>query len=409
GDGPRTVFVRHPESFFRKGLYQDNGVDYPDNAARFSLFARAVTTWAVESEPPPDIVHGNDWQSALAAVMIKLLPAGAIPAGKCRTVLTVHNLGYQGLFEPDAWSSLDLPPDLFGPQALEFYGRVNFLKGGLLYADLLTTVSERYAREVQTPELGMGLDGVLRARAEALRGITNGIDGSWTPRSDPYLPEPFDRDRPFGGDGHSGKLAARRALRDRLRLPGDRPGPLVVMIGRLVDAKGLDIVTEALDALMERPLQLAVLGTGLSHYESYLREAQKRHAGKLAIEPDVSEPMRHLALGGADALLMPSHYEPCGEHQMMSVAYGTLPIVRATGGLDDTVIDVTSDPSSGYGFKFQEHDAGSLLSAIDRAVALHRQPDVWLALMRRAMALDFSWDRAAGRYERAYREALGER
>jgi starch synthase len=387
------------EYYDRPGLYGGPEGDYTDNAERFAFFCRAAVAFATRLRPPPDVVHCHDWHTALVPLLAR---AASDPwLTQVPTVLTIHNLGYQGVFPAGVWPVLGLDARYFTQEHLEFYGSVNFLKGGLVSARALTTVSRRYAEEILTPEHGHGLDGVLRKRRNALVGIVNGVDyARWDPRHDPHLAAPY------GPDDLSGKARCKHALQTTVGLPARTETPLIGMISRLAEQKGLDLVTAALPALLGRDLQLVILGRGDRRYEDALGDAARAHPTKLAVRFAFDDALAHQIEGGADAFLMPSHYEPCGLNQMYSLRYGTVPIVRATGGLDDTIVDIDANPGDGTGFKFADYTTESLLGAVERALTVYQHTHVWERTMRRGMAADFSWQRSAAEYLRVYQRLL---
>jgi starch synthase len=318
--------------------------------------------------------------------------------------MTVHNLGYQGVFPPDVWPLLGIDPRWFHPEHLEFYGDVNFLKAGLVFADLLTTVSPRYAQEIQEPEYGYGLDGVLRARRVDVRGILNGIDTTrWNPARDPHVAAHF------GPDDLTGKAVCKRALQTSWGLPAAPRVPVLAMVTRLAEQKGIDLVAAALPDLLAMDLQLVILGRGDRRYEQWLADAGRRDPSRLAVRLAFDEALSHQVEAGADAFLMPSRYEPCGLNQMYSLRYGTVPVVRATGGLDDTVDDVDAAADTGTGFKFRDYASRALVDAVRRALRVYADPPRWERIMREGMRRDFSWQRAAGAYLDVYRELLARR
>ena len=401
--GVAVSFVVADDYFGRNGLYGDAGGDYGDNAERFAFFAHAVVAFAARLDPPPDLIHCHDWPTGLVPALLR---TGAAPASLGRTpaVMTVHNLGYQGVFPPDVWPLLGLDARWFDPAHLEFHGNVNFLKAGLVFADLITTVSPRYAQEIQEPEYGYGLDGVLRARRGDLRGILNGIDTNrWDPARDPHVAARF------GPDDLRGKAVCKRALQTAWALPAAPRVPVLAMVTRLAEQKGIDLVAAALPELLAMDLQLVILGSGDRRYEQWLSEAGRRDPSRLAARLAFDEVLSHQVEAGADALLMPSRYEPCGLNQMYSLRYGTVPVVRATGGLDDTVEDVDAAPDTGTGFKFRDYASPALVGAVRRALRVYADSPRWERIMREGMRGDFSWHRAAGAYLDVYRELLARR
>ncbi|CBE69631.1 MAG: glycogen synthase GlgA [Candidatus Methylomirabilis oxygeniifera] len=397
-----VYFVRHDPSFDRDGLYQTvSAEDYPDNAERFALFCRAALEVCRRVDFQPEVLHANDWQTALLPIYLKTTLRSDHFFQRTATVFTIHNLGYQGLFPPEALSGLMLPRELFTPAGLEFYGKINLLKGGLLFADLLTTVSRRYSQEIQTVDQGFGLDGVLRQRHGDLFGVLNGIDPEeWSPAGDPHIAAHYTV------DDLSGKAQCKADLQRRLKLPVRETVPLLAVISRLAWQKGLDLLHDILDTLMTLNVQLVLLGSGEKQLETAFREAAAKHPSTLAVRIGFDLPLSHQIEAGADLFLMPSRYEPCGLNQMYSLAYGTIPVVRATGGLDDTVVRFDPETGQGNGFKFEDATAPAFLQAIRQALALYRKKAPWPRLITNAMTADFTWDRSAGEYEQFYRRAV---
>jgi starch synthase len=394
---PDVVLVEH-ERFYgsRRGLYGDGAHDYPDNAERFAHLSRAALALPAALGLRPAIVHANDWQTGLAPYLLRHEHAGDPALAGARTVFTIHNLAYQGVFPKQVVPFLGLPWDVFRVDAMEFFDRVSFMKAGLSFADALTTVSPTYAREILTPDGGVGLDPVLRHRRHALHGILNGIDvGEWDPARDPHLPAHYSaRDL-------SGKGACKASLQRELGLPVRPDVPLVAMVSRLVDQKGVDLVVGALGQLATREVQLAVLGTGSPAYEEAFRRAAAAQPSQVAVRIGFDEGLAHRLEAGADLFLMPSRFEPCGLNQMYSLRYGTVPVVRAVGGLDDTVEDYDGW-TRGTGFKFREYTREALLLALRRALDTYRDRRAWRGLVLRGMSQDFSWGRSARAYEALY-------
>ncbi len=392
--GTTFYFLEAPALFDRDQLYGDSSGDYPDNAVRFAVLSRAALAVARRIFRP-DILHCHDWQTALAPVYLRTLFQYDPTFIGMKTVLTIHNLGYQGLFPPNVLPQIGLDRGLFTVDALEFYGKVNFLKGGLLFSDALTTVSCGYAAEIQTDEYGFGLDGVLRARATGLHGILNGVDYSnWNPATDPHLTAHYSV------EDLSGKHECKRELVREFGLPEtamDRP--LLGVVSRLAAQKGTDLLLEVAPQLAAHDLYLVVLGAGDAVYEAGLRAVAAAHPRHVGLEIGYDEALAHKIEAGADILLMPSRYEPSGLNQMYSLRYGTVPVVRATGGLDDTI-------DEGTGFKFREYSAPALLAAIREASAAFEDRPGWEALMRRGMQKDFSWRVSAAEYAALYRKLL---
>lgn len=402
---PRVWFVEHAPYFDRPGLYGEGGQDYPDNLERFAFFCRAVLAWLDRTDWKPHVVHCNDWQTALVPVYLRT--CGRADWDGIATVLTVHNLAYQGLFPADRFSVLGLPDHLFDPEYLEFWGQVNLLKGGLVFADILNTVSETYSKEIQTPELGCGLDALLGQRAADLYGILNGVDYSvWDPRNDPYLPARY------GPEDLSGKTVCKAALQPEVGLREEPRVVLFGMVSRLVEQKGVDLVVACADRFPDSGAQLVLLGTGEPRYEAQLREAERRHPGWVAVRIGFDERLAHWIEAGCDAFLMPSRYEPSGLNQLYSLRYGTVPVVRRTGGLADSVVDATPEAlerGTANGFVFEEYSVEAFWGAVSRALAAYRDPAVWGRLVRAGMAADFSWECAATRYLDLYRLARSKR
>jgi starch synthase len=371
------------------GPYQDAaGNDWGDNALRFAVLSKAASLLGGGGAPAgwrPDCVHCNDWPAALAAAYLRF--DGAATA----SVITVHNLAFQGNFDAALLGRLGLPAHSFSLDGLEFHGRLSFLKAGLAYADAITTVSPTYAREVQTPQLGCGMDGVLRRRRESLTGILNGIDtAAWNPATDPLIAERYD------ALSLARKARNKAALQGRLGLDRDPDVPLLGVVSRLTHQKGSDLIAAAVDALSGLPAQLAVLGKGDAAMEAALGAAAARHPGQVAVQVGFDESLAHAIEAGADLFLMPSRYEPCGLNQMYSQRYGTLPVAHATGGLVDTIEDGST------GFLFAPAESGALVAAVRRALQLRRHAAGWRELQRRAMQRDFSWSAAARQYAGLY-------
>ncbi len=397
-----TLLLAAPRFFDRDGLYGEDGHDYPDNAARFTFFCRAALEWLRGLGTPPDVVHCHDWQAALAPAMLRGTAALYPELRRVRLVQTVHNLAYQGRFPAAHWHLLNLDARYFTSDWLEAWGEIDFLKAGLVFADVLTTVSPRYAREIQTPEYGEGLDGVLRARAGRLRGILNGIDYRvWNPAIDPVLPARYDV-----GD-LVGKARCKADLQAALGLRPDSEGPLFAIVSRLAWQKGIDVALDALPAVLaSSAAQLVTLGSGDAELERRLHELAAHFPDRVAVHTGMDEPLAHRIVAGADLFLMPSRYEPCGLSQMYSVRYGTAPVVHATGGLDDTVADFDPATGQGTGFKFAPCTAEALRDALTRAVAVRRDAAAWRRLQENAMREDFSWERSARAYRTLYSALL---
>ena len=390
----RYVFLQNPW-YDRKELYGEGGRDYRDNHKRFAFLCAGALEAARQQNFIPDAVHAHDWQGALVPLILKRGWAARPPPFRARCVFTIHNMAYQGVFPREAMAELSLPGDLFHSEALEFYGSLNLMKAGLVFADKLATVSPTYAKEiVESPETGAGLEGLLRHRAADLVGIMNGVDYErWSPESDP------DIEQRYSPQDLSGKAVCKAALQRELGLTVDPESMLCAAIGRLVHQKGYDILAQALPAIMERKVQVALLGTGDAALEEEFIALSLKYPGRLSVQLKFDDRLAHRMESGADAFLMPSRFEPCGLNQLYSLRYGTLPIVHAVGGLVDSI----KEGPEGWGFLFAEESPKELVAAIDRALALFKNAAAWQAAMRRAMARDHSWDRAAGQYEALYR------
>ncbi|HEB98954.1 MAG TPA: glycogen synthase GlgA [Thiotrichales bacterium] len=399
----KVWLVDAPACFDRPGnpYVGPDGHDWPDNAWRFAVFARALVEIARDRAGlgwRPDVLHANDWQTGLAPALLTLEPER--PA----TVFTIHNLAYQGLFDRATFAALGLPAQWWHYEALEFHGQLSFIKGGLAFADQLTTVSPTYAEEICTPAFGYGLEGLLAHRREALTGILNGADYEhWNPGKDPHLPAHYN------GRSLKGKAENKAALQREFNLPEEPGVPLLAHIGRLVEQKGVDLILDCLPALMEKRLQLVILGSGEAGLETALREAAAAHPDRIGVRIGYDEPLAHRIEAGADIFLMPSRFEPCGLNQIYSLRYGTVPVVRRTGGLADTVVDATEESlrdGTATGFQFDAAEAGALQAAIERALGLYAQPPVWRRIQAAGMRQDFSWKKSARRYTEIYQRAL---
>ena len=394
-DAATTIyFLEAPKLYDREAIYGDVSGDYPDNAVRFAVLSRAALAVA-RRVFRPHIVHCHDWQTALTSVYLRKLFSSDPTFIGMKTVFTIHNLGYQGLFPPSVLPQIGLDGSLFTTGALEFYGKVNLLKGGLVFSDALTTVSKGYATEIQTDEYGFGLDGVLRARSADLYGILNGVDYlDWNPATDTHLAAHYS------AEDLSGKRECKRDLLREFAFPDAAlERPLLGVVSRLASQKGTDLILDAAPQIAADGLSLVALGAGDALYEARLREVAAAYPDHIRVEIGYDEALAHKIEAGADIFLMPSRYEPSGLNQMYSLRYGTIPVVRATGGLDDTI-------DEGTGFKFLEYSAPALLAAIREASAAFEKQPVWEAMMRRGMQKDFSWRASAAEYAALYRKLL---
>ena len=403
-EGVRHLFIDAPELFDRPDVYGPQGGEYADNAERFATFCRAVME-ATKQLGVPDIFHVHDWQSSLIPVYLRTTYAADPAFHSAATVLTIHNAAYQGRFPPNTTEQLLFPWDVFTMDRLEQFDRFNFLKGGIVFADMLTTVSHKYAEEIQTAEFGEQLEGVLKARGADLRGILNGVDYSrWDPAADRNLAAHYTADDP------EGKAACRADLLHAFGLEHvAAETPIIGIVSRLATQKGFDMVARIAEELMTRNVVVTALGTGEPYYENFFRDWAYRHRGSVAALIKYDESLAHKLEAGADIFLMPSRYEPCGLNQIYSLKYGTVPVVRATGGLDDTIEEWNAEEKSGTGFKFHGYDPRDLLGAIDRAIAAFKNKDAWKALMRNGMEKDYSWTGPARQYAEVYEEAARKR
>jgi len=388
-----------PQLFVRPALYALPDGEFPDNAVRFAFFARAAVA-ALAAVGGIDVVHAHDWQACLVPLLLAEGLVEASPVSRARTVVTVHNLAYQGTYPPWVLDACGLPRSLFTVQRLEYYGQVNFLKGGLVTADAVTTVSPTYAREILTPAFGCGLEGVLAGRRNPPVGILNGLDTAvWDPATDPALPRAFD-----ATSVTAGKKAAKAELAASTGLDGERP--LAAMVSRLAEQKGADLVSGALDELLGLGFDLVVLGTGERRYEELLRAAQLAHPGRISLQARFDERLAHLIYAASDCFLMPSRYEPCGLGQMIAMRYGSIPVVHATGGLADTVTDIDAG-DHGTGIVLDELSVSGLGRAAGRARALLDDVRATLRVRRAGMARDVSWTASARSYVALYRSLGG--
>jgi starch synthase len=403
-EGVRFWLVDCPPYFDREEIYGTGGGDYPDSSARFSLLSRAALECAASVGERPAVIHAHDWQAGLVPVYLRER-FGRHPAFQgTGTVFTIHNLAYQGIFPREVLPQLDLPPEVFTGDGLEFWNNVSFLKAGINYSGVVTTVSRRYATEIQTSEQGFGFEGILQRRANVLVGIRNGVDTRvWNPELDPLLPARY-------GEGDmSGKADVKRALLARFGIdgPGQWARPVVGMVSRMVDQKGLDLMAGAVasGALQALDASFVILGTGAPVYEAMWRDLALRHPRRVAVRVGFSEESAHLIEGGADIFLMPSRFEPCGLNQMYSLRYGTVPVVRATGGLDDTVQQVDEATGAGTGFKFEPYTTEAMMDALRRALVWFARPAAWRRIQLAGMAQDNSWDASAREYVAVYERA----
>lgn len=398
-DGVPVYFLKRDEFYDRSNLYGTPEGDYFDNLERFAFFSRGVLEALKARGFEPDVIHCNDWQTGLIPAYLKDSYKNDLYYSKTATVFTIHNLAYQGLFPGKLYDITGLSQDLFHPEGLEFWGQANLLKAGLVYSEILTTVSEAYSREIQTPEYGWGLEGLLKKRKNDLFGVLNGVDyNEWNPEIDKSIPANYSiRDM-------KGKAVCRKALLKEFGLKLRSETPVIGIISRLADQKGFDILSQAMPELMGLNIGLVILGSGDRTYQELLKKLEGEYPRKLAVKIAFDNNLSHLVEAGSDMILMPSRYEPCGLNQIYSLKYGTVPVVRATGGLDDTVKDYRGD--EGNGFKFKEYSAEALLNKVKEAVRVFDDKKAWDALRKRGMTEDFSWENSAKKYVNLYELAL---
>ncbi len=398
--GVRFYFVDYPPYFDREALYGSPAGDYPDNAERFALFSRAVLE-ASKVLGVPHVFHCHDWQSALVPVMLRTLYTEDPAFREVATVFTIHNMGYQGLFPPDTLPLLTLPWELLTISKMEFFGQVNFLKGALVLSDFVTTVSKKYSQEIQTTEYGFGLEGVLRNRAATVTGILNGVDyEEWSPQTDKFIAAKYSP------QDLSGKLQCKHDLLHAFGITSaDSKMPVIGIVSRFAAQKGFDLIAQIMDRLALEEMIVVALGTGDKLYEEMFLRLNKQFPNKISAKVAFDNAIAHKIEAGADMFLMPSRYEPCGLNQIYSLKYGTVPIVRATGGLDDTIDPWDARSGKGTGFKFSDYTGEALLATIKQALLAYHDPSSWQTLMRNGMGRDFSWGASAREYGKIYERA----
>jgi starch synthase len=400
GGGVEYYFVEYPPFFDRDSLYGGPAGDYPDNAERFALFSRAVLE-ASKILGVPQVFHCHDWQTALIPIMLRTFYAEDPAFREVATVFTIHNMGYQGLFPPDTLPLLMLPWELFTISKMEFFGQVNFLKGALVLSDFVTTVSKKYSQEIQTTENGFGLDGVLRNRAATVAGILNGVDyNEWSPQSDKFVVAKYS------AQDLDGKQQCKKDLLNAFGIANPNLKiPVIGIVSRFAAQKGFDLITQVIDRLAREEVIMVVLGSGDKPYEEMFQRLHRQFPNKIAVKVAFDNSIAHKIEAGADMFLMPSRYEPCGLNQIYSLKYGTVPIVRATGGLDDTIEPWDARTGKGTGFKFSEYTGEALLATVKQALLAYRDPSSWQTLMRNGMNRDFSWGASAREYVKVYERA----
>lgn len=398
--GVRYFFVDDPGYFDRDGIYGGSAGDFPDNAERYSEFCRATIEIA-KHVWPADVIHCHDWQTALVPVFLRSLYAADPLVKDIPVIFTIHNLGYQGQFPAAVLDRAGIPPEVYNPAGLEYYGDVNLLKGGLVYSDYLTTVSKKYAEEIQTPEFGFGLDGVVRSRRDHVVGILNGVDYSvWNPEKDKLIAATYS------AKDLTGKHACKKELLEIFGLsPEHETRPVLGIVSRFADQKGFDLIAAVAPELMLEDVILTVLGTGERRYEELFETLANEFPGRVGVRIAYDNELAHKIEAGADMFLMPSRYEPCGLNQIYSLKYGTVPIVRATGGLDDTVESFDVQHGTGTGFKFEPYTGAALLDAVRQALHHFADERIWKRIQLNGMSKDFSWKRPATEYAKLYKTA----
>ena len=396
--GVPVYFVDFPEFYDRSGLYGERGQDYPDNAERFGMLSRAALELARQIDFTPDVIHAHDWQTGLVPVYLHRHLWRDPFFARTSSLFTIHNLGYQGVFPQEVAPLLDLDNPLLNPDGLEYFGQISLLKGGISFANQINTVSPTYCREIQTPQHGMGLDGLLRSRADQLHGLLNGLDGDlWSPVRDKALVSNYSVKK------LSGKKECKIQLQKELGLGLLPNTPIVAMVTRLDSQKGIELVLESWDRLMRHDLQLVLLGSGNPDFERRLAEAASYYPGKASVLLQFDDALARRIYAGSDIFMMPSRYEPCGLGQLIALRYGSVPLVHATGGLADTITDPLDPVHRANGFAFQEYRHDSFLACLDRALETYAKTDAWRAIMLQGMQQDFSWRQAAGEYVNLYR------
>ncbi|RLC45649.1 MAG: glycogen synthase GlgA [Candidatus Coatesbacteria bacterium] len=402
-EGVKTYFIDAPEYFEREFLYGTPDGDYPDNSLRFGLFAKSVPRILEATGFEANILHCNDWQTGLVPVYLKKEAARGGFLSRVKTLFTIHNIAYQGLFKREELPKLGLGWEYFVVDGLEFWGKVSFIKGGILFSDAVSTVSRKYSEEIQTPEFGYGLETILASRRDVLFGIPNGIDTEkWDPATDGSIPARFS------ASDMGPKRECKRALAEENGIAYSEDAPIIGMITRLAAQKGLDILSQAFQEMIDLGVNFVILGTGDEEYHCIFERFKEKLAGKVGINIKFDEALARRIYAGSDMFLMPSRYEPCGLGQLIAMRYGSVPIVRRTGGLADTVSEFDPREMTGTGFLFTEYSAGALTETVKRALNLYKDQPRWQRLVANAMAYDSSWDRASGEYVDLYHKLLGE-
>jgi starch synthase len=397
-EGANAYFIENDKFYERDELYGTSEGDYADNASRFLFFSRGVLETLKVLRLEVDIIHCNDWQTGLIPVYLKTIYKDEFP--QTATLITVHNIGYQGIFWHFDMSLTGLGWDLFHMKALEFYGKINFLKGGLIFADNITTVSRTYAREIQTSEYGFGLDKVLKKRSSNLHGIINGIDyNEWGPWKDNLIPAKYNK------KNLSGKAVCKKSLQKECGLP-ETDSPLIGMVSRLSSQKGFDLLTESIEGIIDSGAQAVILGKGEEHIQRILTNLHARHSGRLSVILGFDNTLAHKIFAGSDIFLMPSKYEPCGLGQLIALRYGSIPVVRKTGGFIDSITEYNASTFEGTGFLFNEYSSEKMLKAVKKAGKFYRDKKHWEKITKNAMSQDFSWRNSAKEYLSLYKKTL---
>ncbi len=399
-DKVQVYFVENDELYNRDGLYGDKRGDYPDNLERFSYYSRKTLEIIKQLNIQANIIHCHDWHAALIPVYLKSVYKKDPFYRQIKSILTIHNLAYQGLFERMEFVKLGLPRTLFSVDGLEFYSYINFLKGGIIFSDYLTTVSKRYAKEIQTPEFGCGLEGVVAKRNQQLTGILNGLDSSWNPQTDSFIT------KNFSSTNIEDKSVNKKKLQKDFKLPIASDVPLFGFVGRLSVQKGLDLLNKSMKEITKLNVQVIILGTGEEKYHRMFEVLAKKYPQKIAVCLKYDETLAHRIYAGSDFFLMPSIYEPCGLSQMISLKYATIPIVFKTGGLADTIVNFNPKDISGNGFVFEKYDVLSFVRCVKSALEIYENKDLFGCLVRKTLTYDFSWDKSAEEYQKLYTQCL---
>jgi starch synthase len=401
GNNVVVHFIEHSQYFGREGLYGDQSGDYKDNLERFAFFCHASLKLLKDIRFKPDVIHCHDWHTALLPVLLKTKYSTDPFFKNTASVLTVHNLAYQGVFDKNQYNKLGVDGHLFHTQGLEFYDQINILKGGIIFADAITTVSPQYAREIQGVRFGCGLDGVLRNRTKDIHGIINGLDyEAWDPKDDPFL------DHKFSSNDLTGKILSKASLQEQLGLPVIEKPPLFGFVARLAHQKGIDLIIESIPEMADMGVQIAVSGVGEKKYHRMLDQAAKEYPKQVGVFLNFDEAMAHKVYGGSDFFLMPSVFEPCGLGQMIALRYGSIPLVHRTGGLADTIRLYDPIHQTGNGFVFTEHNKQNFVRAVAEAVKVFKHKEQMDFLIAQGMRQRFSWDKSAKDYIKVYQKCL---